>query len=132
MNEMGQQLCPLYDPWPRASEVRVCIYSVNSPAAHGRQIVPASIVEKLRSLRHDLIQIEPTGRDNEDFRGPFQNIVPGDANRIGAFTAQRVHAAGYFDHLWHPVPTAVNGIDPFHTKDPRTVCQAARYFRYFV
>src|SRR5713226_2733910 len=112
MNEMSQKLRAFHDSGSRTREIRISIHGIHATIAHRRQFGPARIFEQLWSLLDHLIEIEAAWRYDQDFRRPFQNIIPGNPDRIRSSATKRIDAARYVDHLRHPVAAAINRIEP--------------------
>ena len=67
MNEMSQKLRTLYDSWSRARKIRIGVNCVDTAIAHRWKVRPARIAEQLWCLLDHLIQVEATGREDQDF-----------------------------------------------------------------
>src|SRR5689334_8736161 len=57
-----------------------------------------------------------TRHKHQDLGSPFHYFIPGDRHRILPLFCEFIQAASNVDHLWHPVATAINWIEPLHAK----------------
>src|SRR6266850_5374122 len=121
MNQMSQKLSSLYDPRSGPSKIRVRVDRVYSSFTDSRKLRPARIVNELSRLFHYLLEIEATGRNNQNLRRPFDDLIPRDARGIFTLARERIHASGQLYHLRHPMAATINRIQPFHAEYSRPV-----------
>ena len=104
MDQAGQKLRAFDDSRAGTGEVRIRVHGINFATANRREFRPAGPRCQQRYLCEGLLKTESTGREDQNFRRPFQNLFPFDARGVRPRARQRVNAAGQFDHLRHPMP----------------------------
>jgi len=129
MEEMSQKLRSLNDPWPWACEIGVRVHNIHTVIAYRWKISPTGIGRYLPGLIGSFFQTKAARHDYHDLRPPLENILPQDANGIGPLTPEFVDSPSNLDHFRHPMTTAIDGVDPFHAKDPRPRRCVAYYGR---
>src|SRR5918911_4518583 len=110
MEQVREKLGSFDDSWSGSREIRVRVHRVDATVPNSRYVSPAFIQFEALRFRHGLGKIETARHDDQDFRRPAQNISPGDPDRIGAFTAHSIDAAGNPNHLRNPMPTAIDRV----------------------
>ena len=78
-------------------------------------------------MSNRFLQIKATRHPNQNLRLPAENVRPGNPNRISTFSPEFVPATRYADHFRHPVPAAINWVQPFHAENPGPVRQRVRH-----
>src|SRR6267143_4195283 len=76
---------------------------------------------------HDLVCIEPAGREDDNLRLVVDNFVPAYSVRRFAKTAKPVDSSSVINHLGNPVSTCPWRLEPFHEEDTRSVLQSLRF-----
>src|SRR5207302_7244830 len=88
MKEMREKLGSLDDPWSRPRKIRARIHRIDLVFPDGRQIGPTGIFEQSSCVARGRFQITTARHDDQQLRGPLQNVLPGNANRIGPYAPE--------------------------------------------
>src|SRR5215469_9143474 len=126
MDQMGQKFNTLHNPGPRPCEVRTCIYREYLSLANCREILPTGKSAELGGQFQHLGQMESTRHHDEHLGRPCLKVLPGNPNRVSIFPREFINTSRNPDHFRHPMTAAVQRIQPFHAKYPRTRSYALR------
>src|SRR5712691_1166808 len=76
---------------------------------------------------HDLVRVEPAGREDDYLRLVLNNFVPPYSMGRLAETAESFDSSSVIDHLGNPVSAGPWRLEPFHEEDPRPISYSLRF-----
>src|SRR2546427_8945319 len=116
---MSKQFDTFNDAWAGSSEVGVGIHRKHLPLFDRRQIIPTRSLYEFFGLLQRFPHVEPAGGHDDDFSLEIQHALPGDSNRVRSIPGIAIFGSRPFQHLWNPVASAIDGVDPFDECHPR-------------
>ena len=111
---------------PRAGprEIAVCLERVDASIAHRGDFPPALRETQGAIFAPSLFRRITARGDHDDFGSGSDNFLARNPKRWSAPLSKRVSGSGEFDHLRHPVPPYIEGLQPFEEGDSRAFRRA--------
>src|ERR1700682_1921138 len=117
MNKMGQHFQTLDDARSRPAEICRPVCRKDMSRFCCRQFVYAFQSCEDAPFLSAAVEAKTAARQNNNFGSNFQYVFPVEPVRGALVIGKMIGSASNLDQFFHPVTSAIKGIDPFQTEN---------------